>query len=493
MSVTEGHWESETRYLRPSNWSQLRGEVVSRIWQTKLIHVSADLIEHNSEPTLDIEYSGLCRTMFQSLSNGSGARTWGAHSREKWIEVRSTGGSARRLLHNDEAGLRRPADISIMYALSAPDSGGANEYVSASRVWARLVAEDQQLAWRLLSVPVRFVESNQDFLAPIFRKTAQGIAVNYNRALIDDPQNQEMVAAFDAFVMRLPATDFIPMPLRRGDAVIWWDAHFLHYRTAAPSSSGLRHFRKASIGECDLSRLDTPPSRVALTMKSLPKKNLVVTKLARILHERKQHVRGRPLIVGFDGACASGKSTLAKMLASEIDRLFSCRTLVIHLDDFHRPRRKRYADSNPAKSFFLDYFEIDRLAQHILEPARKLGVLSKQLTLLDFAADEYTRVMSFDADAATTILVEGVFLFRKELRHLFDYRVYIDIKASTSHARVHNRKLGAEAFSRTSAKFFDRYLPAWISYEAEYAPARLADAIIDNNDTGRPRLSIAAR
>ena len=45
------------------------------------------------------------------------------------------------------------------------------------------------------------------------------------------------------------------------------------------------------------------------------------------------------VLVGIDGPCASGKTTLAKKLADEIG------AQVIHIDDFFLPVKKRTADS----------------------------------------------------------------------------------------------------------------------------------------------------
>ena len=63
--------------------------------------------------------------------------------------------------------------------------------------------------------------------------------------------------------------------------------------------------------------------------------------LARWLHDVRP--RGRPMLLGINGAQGTGKSTLAEFLAMAADSLYDWRTAVLSIDDFYLTRAKRRA------------------------------------------------------------------------------------------------------------------------------------------------------
>ena len=128
------------------------------------------------------------------------------------------------------------------------------------------------------------------------------------------------------------------------------------------------------------------------------------------------------------------------------------------------------------------------MERRILRPFRERGQVSRELTLLDFDADAYTRVATFDLPHGGVCIVEGVFLHREPFASNLDYSVYLEVNADVSFARVIARKVGQEEFSATAAKFFDRYLLSYMSYQRQHQPWRRADIIVDNNSPADPHV-----
>ncbi len=78
----------------------------------------------------------------------------------------------------------------------------------------------------------------------------------------------------------------------------------------------------------------------------------------------------------------------------------------------------------------------------------------------------------------TQVIIEGVFLQRKEFKEFFDYVIYIDIEKNTRLNRVLERDTYIGTKEEISAKYERRYFPAEEMYVKEYDPARLADQVI---------------
>ncbi len=192
--------------------------------------------------------------------------------------------------------------------------------------------------------------------------------------------------------------------------------------------------------------------------------------------------KDRPFIVGISGIDGSGKTMFTRALASYMVE-HKRRIQVIHLDDFHNPREVRYAGEDQAENYYHRSFDIQKIIDNLLIPARRKGKHTVTLTLLDLDTDksEIKKEYSFDSD--TIILFEGVFLFREELAPYIDYNIYLDIPFEESRKRARERDARA-----VLEKYDTKYLPAQAKYLEEYPPKDTADMIIDNSNWEYPRV-----
>lgn len=94
----------------------------------------------------------------------------------------------------------------------------------------------------------------------------------------------------------------------------------------------------------------------------------------------------------------------------------------------------------------------------------------------------------------TILLFEGVFLFRTELDACWDYRILVDVDATTSIARSVARDTGILGpRDIVLRKCTERYEPAWLLYLDSENPHAKADAIIDNREFVRPAIQFLSR
>ena len=97
----------------------------------------------------------------------------------------------------------------------------------------------------------------------------------------------------------------------------------------------------------------------------------------------------------------------------------------------------------------------------------------------DKETDQYIK-KRITIPVGTQVIVEGVFLQRKELRNYFDFVVYIDVNKNSRLLRVLNRDTYIGTKEEIIAKYEQRYFPAEEMYVNEYDPGRLADRVITN-------------
>jgi uridine kinase len=169
--------------------------------------------------------------------------------------------------------------------------------------------------------------------------------------------------------------------------------------------------------------------------------------------------RGRPLRVGIDGRCGSGKTTLADEMA-DVLRSRGVKVLRRPSDDYHHPGDHRYRQGEfSARGYYEDAFDHTAILRAVHEAALP----------------------------NTILLFEGVFLFRSELNACWDCRILVDVDAATSIERSVARDTGILGpRDLILRKCIERYDPAWLIYVARDDPEAKADIVIDNRDPAYP-------
>jgi uridine kinase len=212
----------------------------------------------------------------------------------------------------------------------------------------------------------------------------------------------------------------------------------------------------------------------------------LLQRLAQLITQRKS--AERPIVVGITGMDTSGKSEMTSALSSELRRE-SQHVQVVHIDDFHRPRAQRYCSDMPEPvQYYERSIDFERVARDILQPIRETGQLSVALTLLDLPSDTWTLQRSYAASDQTVVLVEGVFLFRPEVRDLIELLIYLHVDKDVVLERGRARDMPSQG-EDVMRKYHTKYLPAQRTYLAAHPPESHADVIIDNSSWQRPTVS----
>lgn len=182
-------------------------------------------------------------------------------------------------------------------------------------------------------------------------------------------------------------------------------------------------------------------------------------------------------IIGMDGLGGAGKSTLSEKLVQALtEKQYRC--ILLHIDDFIHPRAIRYNAAFPEWQCYYDLqWRYDYFAD-VVGRIRSGRPGAIDVELYDKEGDGY---ISSPVHLAgnTLLIVEGIFLQRRELRGLFDYMIYIDVPEEARLRRVLQRDTYIGGEEQIAGKYHRRYFPAERRYVEEYHPRDTADLVID--------------
>jgi uridine kinase len=214
-----------------------------------------------------------------------------------------------------------------------------------------------------------------------------------------------------------------------------------------------------------------------------------VTTLWRELRDevRRRYAGGR-VILAVDGLDGAGKTTFADGLANVFAET---ETAAFHasIDDFHRPRAERYMRGrNSPEGFYRDSYDYATFRRVLIDPfrdgAQTAGTTGFQLEAFDLARDAPAESQWVTAPRDAVLIVDGIFLHRRELRELWDWSVWLEVPLATAYARMALRD-GSDPDPDAPANA--RYRQGQALYTQEADPRAAAAAVVDNSDLAQPR------
>lgn len=187
--------------------------------------------------------------------------------------------------------------------------------------------------------------------------------------------------------------------------------------------------------------------------------------------------------VGVDGVDGAGKTVLADELASVLKA--RGRTVVrVREDDFHHPRRIRYARGRHSPDgFLLDSYDDARLLADVLEPMGPGGVGLVRRAAFDLARDVPVDAPREAVPRGAVLVLDGLFLHRDALIGAFDLTVWVRVPFAVTYERMAVRD-GCPP--DPGAPQNTRYVGGQERYLRECRPASRATVVVDNGDLAAP-------
>ncbi|MGV8896614.1 MAG: uridine kinase [Rhodoglobus sp.] len=176
--------------------------------------------------------------------------------------------------------------------------------------------------------------------------------------------------------------------------------------------------------------------------------------------------RGRTLLA-IDGTAGAGTSTFADALAMRMGRgghsVF--RASIDHFRRSHEASTARTDDS--VGGFYRDSFDYDLFRRVLIGPFRLGGSTGFVTAAFDVERDAPVEMKWQTGPRDATLIIDGAFLNRPELRGLWNFSVWLESGVGSSH----NAQIES----------------AHALYAAESSPRTRATAIIDNSIPELPR------
>jgi uridine kinase len=160
-----------------------------------------------------------------------------------------------------------------------------------------------------------------------------------------------------------------------------------------------------------------------------------IPELARaVIDKRRATTREGAILVAISGIDASGKGTLASGLAAHLrDRGMSVAS--IGADAWLRPLEQLNLGADPGEQFYNRAFRFDEMFDRVAHLQEEEGSID-------------------------VILLEGIFLFKRELRHRYDLCVWVDCPFETALERALARNQERLPRERLLADYRRIYFPA---------------------------------
>ena len=195
----------------------------------------------------------------------------------------------------------------------------------------------------------------------------------------------------------------------------------------------------------------------------------------------------RMIRVAIDGVDGAGKTTLADALAPCVAAQ-GRPTIRASVDDFHRPRALRYARGRYSPDgFYLDSYDYDSFRTLLLDPLGPSGSGRYIAKNFDLDNDRPFDRVAQQAEPASALIIDGIFLHHPELRAYWDLSIFLKVDFEVSLPRGAER---GPAFDATDAASpaNQRYVGGQKRYLGECEPEQRADIVVGYNDLREPKI-----
>ncbi|WP_449619887.1 kinase [Robertmurraya sp. Marseille-Q9965] len=177
------------------------------------------------------------------------------------------------------------------------------------------------------------------------------------------------------------------------------------------------------------------------------------------------------IVLGIDGLSRSGKTTLTKKVVQHLqeENISVC---LFHIDDYIVEKKRRY---NTGFEEWIEYYKLQWDVRWLKENLFQKLKKSNELKLLTYDYDSDTQKLEMTEIPDTcVIIIEGVFLQRKDWREFYDIMIYLESSREIRFSRE------SESTKRNIEKFQSRYWKAEDYYLEVETPLEQADLVIQN-------------
>jgi uridine kinase len=201
--------------------------------------------------------------------------------------------------------------------------------------------------------------------------------------------------------------------------------------------------------------------------------------VATIADARRRIPAARSVLVAISGIDGSGKGYVTARI-SEALRAKDLRVAAINVDGWLNLPGVRFNDANPAEHFYRHAIRFDELFTQLVLPLRDCRSLRIEADYAEETAAEYRRHL-YDFADVEIIVLEGIYLLKRELRGHYDLSFWIECSFETALKRALARRQEDLSVEATVEAYRTIYFPAQELHFTRDDPRTAATAIVNND------------
>jgi uridine kinase len=205
-----------------------------------------------------------------------------------------------------------------------------------------------------------------------------------------------------------------------------------------------------------------------------------------ILAARRPVPAERAALVAVSGIDGAGKGYAAARLRSRLERQ-GRRVALVGVDGWLNLPPVRFSESDPAGHFYRHAFRFEEMFERLVLPLRETRSIRLEADFTEETAASYRKHL-YAWDDVDVILLEGIYLLRRDLRRHYDLSIWIDCTFETALERAIARGQEGLGPEDTVRAFRSIYFPAQEVHFEMDDPKAAADRLLVND----PRLESEA-
>jgi len=209
--------------------------------------------------------------------------------------------------------------------------------------------------------------------------------------------------------------------------------------------------------------------------------------VGRVLAVRERLPRGRAALVALTGIDGAGKGWLAERLRGALVA-GGLECAVLGVDGWLNLPHVRFGGPDPGEHFYRHALRLAEMRERLVEPLRRRRSLELEADLAEESATSFRRHV-YSYRELDVILLEGIFLLKRELDLRPDLALWIDCSFETALARALARAQEGLPPAETARAYRSIYFPAQRIHLERDRPRDAADAIVVND----PRLAAGSK
>jgi len=198
-----------------------------------------------------------------------------------------------------------------------------------------------------------------------------------------------------------------------------------------------------------------------------------------ILERRLEVAPERSVLAAITGIDGCGKGHLSERLR-EVLADAGLRVGVIGIDGWLNLPHKRFSERNPAEHFYLHAIRFKEMFTQFVLPLRDKRSIILEADFAEETATSYRKHL-YNFENLDIILLEGIYLLKREFQGHYDLSIWIDCTFETALERVVSRGQEGLPPEETIRAYQRIYFPAQEIHFAKDNPRQAATITINND------------